>query len=100
MKIINSFSISQTGGCLAAQEDQQGDMLLKLMCHTRSKAAGEQCISKKKKCMKLASRRDTANSRTMFKQIKAMGNLQILRILVVLINIIIAHFCKHLLLCT
>lgn len=49
MKIINSFSISQTGGCLAAQEDQQGDMLLKLMCHTRSKAAGEQCISKKKK---------------------------------------------------
>lgn len=49
--------------------------------------------------MKLASR-DTANSRTVFKQMKAMGNLQILRILVALINIIITHFCKHLLLCT
>lgn len=28
----NSFSTPQLGGCLAAQEDQQGDLLLNLMC--------------------------------------------------------------------
>lgn len=72
-------------GYLAAQEVQQGDLFLKQMCQLPLVSQEQQSSRRtdaflNKQGNKLASR-DTVNPRKMFKQMKAVGSLQMLRLL-------------------